>query len=126
MDSNLALKTFYLFSGLELWAAEKVMFQKMIDLSPEITTTMKPPNSDCKDKKSKKYCKKKKRQCKKASIYKKCLKTCNKCDDEPPKPENCKDKKSKKFCSKQKKTKKCSSKKNKKNCKKTCGHCQFF
>ena len=78
---------------------------------------------ECEDLKPAKWCKKKKKQCKKSSISKQCKKTCDKCNDEPPKPENCKDKKSKKFCSKQKKADKCSSKKNKKNCKKTCGHC---
>ena len=89
----------------------------MIDLSPEITTTMKPPNSDCKDKKSKKYCNRKKKQCKKANIYKKCQKTCNKCDAEPA----CKDKKKGNFCKKNKK--KCNKKNIKKKCKKTCGLC---
>ena len=47
----------------------------MIDLSPGLTTTIKPTKPDCKDKKSKKYCNKKKKQCKKANIYKKCQKT---------------------------------------------------
>ena len=81
---------------------------------------------ECEDLKPAKWCKKKKKQCKKSSISKQCKKTCDKCDDEPPKPENCKDKKSKKFCSKQKKANKCSSKKNMKNCKKTCGHCPAY
>ena len=78
----------------------------------------------CEDLKPKKWCKKMKKNCKNSTVYEKCKKTCNKCDNQPPTPEDCKDKKSKKSCSKQKKAGKCSSKKNKKNCKKTCGHCQ--
>ena len=67
-----------------------------------------------------------KKKCKKPAVYKKCRKTCGKCNNQPPTPEDCQDKKSKKFCSMQKKAGKCTSKKNKKNCKKTCGHCPAF
>ena len=76
----------------------------------------------CADKQSVKWCKKNKKKCKKATVYEECKKTCNKCGDDPI-DEACVDTKSAKFCNKQKKKGKCNSKKNKKSCKNTCGHC---
>jgi len=59
-------------SGEEFWAAQRVIFQKMVDLSTSIA---------CKDKQKVKKCKKlkKKGKCTKKRVWKKCKKTCNKC-----------------------------------------------
>ena len=59
-------------SGEELLVAQRVIFQKMVDLSTAIA---------CKDKKKVKKCikLKKKGKCTKKRVWKKCKKTCNKC-----------------------------------------------
>ena len=61
-------------SGEELWAAQRVIFQKMVDISTTIA---------CKDKRKVKKCLKlkKKGKCTKKRVWKKCKKTCNKCWD---------------------------------------------
>ena len=72
--------------------------------------------SGCKDKKPTKWCNNRKKKCKKASIYQKCKKTCDKCDEKP----KCKDK-GKKVCNKIKD--KCNKANVMKKCPKTCGKC---
>ena len=59
-------------SGEEFWAAQRVIFQKMVDLSTSIA---------CKDKQKVKKCNKLKKngKCTKKRVWKKCKKTCNKC-----------------------------------------------
>ena len=54
-----------------------------MDTSLSIITRTVRASSECKDKKPAKWCNKKKKKCKRASIYKKCRKTCNKCDEQP-------------------------------------------
>ena len=61
-------------SGEEFLVAQRVIFQKMVDLSTTIA---------CKDKRKVKICLKlkKKGKCSKKRVWKKCKKTCNKCWD---------------------------------------------
>ena len=91
-----------------------LLFQEiehLVDTPSSIIT-----RAECQDKKPTKWCDKKKKKCKKAGIYKKCRKTCNKCEDVP----KCKEK-SKKFCKKNKK--KCNKANVMKKCPMTCGKC---
>ena len=87
---------------------------------PTIPPTI-PPTTTCEDIKSTKFCKKakKKGKCSKASIWKKCQSTCEKCDVEEP----CEDQKSSKFCNKALTKGKCGKSSIWKKCKKTCDKC---
>ena len=79
-----------------------------------ITTTTTVGN--CKDESPAKFCRKlNKKKCRKAKIYKKCMKSCKKCEGE------CEDKRPQKFCNKNRK--KCNKKVMKENCMKTCKLC---
>ena len=77
------------------------------------------------DIKSSKWCEKRKNKgkCTKPWIAKKCLKTCEQCENEDSNEDSCEDIKSSKWCEKRKNKGKCSKKWVAKNCQKTCGEC---